>query len=135
MRINERIRFNRSGKIILTTLLGLIFIVSNTFAQTGEQKNKASHISFADVPLKAAIKMLGKQIKMNIVFDDSFRDQPKYELELEAVTVASALKIIFIQNKLSARLLEDNTIFVYFDNPTNQARFGGYPEWSAKPPK
>jgi type II secretory pathway component GspD/PulD (secretin) len=128
MRTRERFRLN----IFLATMLGLMLVVNTATAQTIEQKNKMSRVAFADVSLKSAIKTLTKQLKLNVVFDDSFRDQPRYELELDDVTLESALKIIFVQAHLSAKLLEENTIFVFFDNDANQARFAAYPKWSEK---
>lgn len=135
MRNHERSRLNRRGGIILSTMLGLMLVVNTTQAQTSEQKKNLTRIAFADVSLKTALKMLAKQLRLNIVFDDSFRDMPRYELELEDVTLESALKIIFVQTHLSAKLLEENTLFVFFDNEQNQSRFSAYPKWSEKPSK
>lgn len=123
---------NRRGGIVLSAMLGLMLVVNTTQAQTSEQKKNITRIAFADVSLKTALKTLAKQLKLNIVFDDSFRDMPRYELELEDVTLESALKIIFVQAHLSAKLLEENTLFVFYDNETNQKKFAAYPEWTDK---
>ncbi len=127
MRNRERSCLN----IFLATALGLLFVVNSGQGQTTE-KNKVSRVLFADVELKTVIKSLAKQLKLNIVFDDSFRNQPRYEIELEDVTLEGALRIIFLQNHLSAKLLEENTLFVFFDNEANQQRFAAHPKWSEK---
>ncbi len=128
MRNRERSRLNRGLNILLTTVLGLVFVVSTATTQT----NKTTHVVFSDVTLKTAIRMLAKQLKLNVVFDDSFRDLPKYELELDDVTLESAMNIIFLHNKLAARYIEENTIIVTLDTEMAQSRLSAYSKWTAK---
>ena len=132
MRNRESSRLNRGSKIILATMLGVMFVVSSGWAQTSEQKKNTSRIEFTDVPLKMVIKNLAKQLKLNVVFDDSFRDIAKYNLELEDVTLESAMNIILVQNKLSARMIEEHTLFISFDQEAIQSRLAAYPKWSEK---
>ena len=131
MRNRERSRLN----IFLATVFGLLLVISSGWAQTSEQKKNASHIEFTDMPLKMVIKNLAKQLKFNVVFDDSFRDIPKYSLELEDVTLESAMNIILVQNKLSARMIEEHTLFISLDQEAIQSRLAAYPKWSDKTAK
>ncbi len=103
------------------------------FAQTPKPKSSPPPvISYQDVSLKTVIKNLATQLKLNVVFDETFRDEPKYELELTDVTVEAALKIVLIQKRMMARIIEDRTIIIFYDNPTNRARFEEFPAWPAK---
>jgi type II secretory pathway component GspD/PulD (secretin) len=131
MRNHERSRLN----IFLATVFGLLFVVSSGWAQTSEQKNNTAHVGFTDVPLKEVIKNLAKQLKINLVFDESFRDIPKYNLELEGVSLESALKIVFVQNHLTARVIEANTIIVFYNNESNRTLFASYSRWPEKTEK
>lgn len=128
MRNREYSRLNRGAKILLATVLGLMLVVSTATAQT----NKTTHVAFSDVSIRTAIKMLAKQLKLNVVFDDSFRDYPKYELDLEDVTIETAMTIILLQNRLAARVIEENTLFITLDTEMAQSRLTAYPRWSAK---
>ena len=86
-------------------------------------KDVASTVTYKDIPLKETIKNLARQLDLNVIFDDSFRDQPKYTLELRNTSLARALDFVLIQNKLVFEQLDRRTLLIYFDNPTNRQRF------------
>ena len=119
-------------RVFLFTLLSALFC-SLAIAQPAKPKsNQATVVDFKDVPLKAVIKNLAAQLKLNVVFDESFRDEPKYELELTDVTLEAALKIVLIQKRMMAKLIEDKTLIIFLDHPNNRARFEEYPTWPVK---
>lgn len=124
----------RGARVFLLSVLTLFCLSSVSFAQPAKPKsnNPASVIDFKDVSLKMVIKNLATQLKLNVVFDESFRDQPKYDLELNDVTLESALKIVLIHKHLMARVIEGKTIIIFYDNPANRVRFEKYPAWPVK---
>jgi hypothetical protein len=128
----ERSLLKCMSKIALATVLGFVLLISAASAQTTEHDTNKTHVSLTDISIRTAIKMLAKQLKLNVVFDDSFRDYPKYELELEDVTIETAMTIILLQNRLAARVIEENTLFITLDTETAQSRLTAYPRWSAK---
>jgi type II secretory pathway component GspD/PulD (secretin) len=87
---------------------------------------------FKDADVKETVKALGKSLKVNVVFDESVRIPHKLDLELNDVTAETALKVIFIQQKLRAFLIDGNTVYVHADNPQIKERFGIYPAWTPK---
>lgn len=91
--------------------------------QRSRSKDLASTITYKDTPLKQVIQNIAKQLNLNVIFDETFRDEPKYQLELQNTTLARALDFIFIQKKLTFEQLDRRTILIYFDNPTNRQRF------------
>ena len=126
----------RETRIVLLLILALLFVSGIGGAQTTEPKSnqdKVARIDYKEVPLKMVIKNLASQLKLNVVFDETFRDHPKYDLELNDVTLEAALKIIFVQQRLAARLIEEKTIIVFFNNETNQMRYQEHPVWPVKP--
>lgn len=126
-------KYFRGQRFALIFLLALLGISGTGLAQTSKPKiNQATVIDFKDISLKMVIKNLASQLKMNVVFDETFREEPKYELELNDVTVEAALKIVLIQKRLMAKVIEDKTIIIFLDNPNNRARFEEYPTWSVK---
>jgi general secretion pathway protein D len=79
-------------------------------------------INFKDSKFKTIVTNLGKQLGLNVVFDESVKDQP-ISIDLTDVTVAKALDIIFKTYKYSFEQVDRRTILVYQDNPTNRPRF------------
>jgi hypothetical protein len=86
--------------------------------ESSEIKQGATQdIILKEVEAKDAIKALGKSLKYNVVFDESVRIPAKLDLELKDVTVGTALKVIFLQHKLRAFLIDGNTVYIHSDNP------------------
>lgn len=75
------------------------------------------NVAFKDASVKAALATMGKQLKLNVVFDDSVREN-RINIELSDVTLKAAMKIIFVQQHLKACLIEDKTILIFPDNET-----------------
>jgi general secretion pathway protein D len=72
--------------------------------------------------LKLVIENLARQLDLNIIFDESFKDVAKYSLSLNDVTLAKALDMVLLQNKLIFEQVDRRTILVYADNPQNRLR-------------
>jgi general secretion pathway protein D len=82
----------------------------------------ATNVKFAGTQLKSAIKSLTEPLKLNVVFDDSIRNDP-VTIEMNDVTVARALDIVLMQKKLAFEQVDRRTIFIYPDNVNNRPRF------------
>jgi general secretion pathway protein D len=74
---------------------------------------------------KTVVSSLGKQLGLNVVYDDSVKDTQQINdpIDLESVTMAKALDIILRTYKFSFELVDRRTILVYADNGTNRPRF------------
>lgn len=72
--------------------------------------------------LKLVINNLARQLGLNVVFDESFRDVNKFSLSLTDVTPARALDILLLQTKNIFEQVDRRTIMVYADNPANRQR-------------
>src|SRR5262245_4437366 len=109
----------------------------NYNAKTGVIRNTSNEIQLAPKPrtktgetarvqfntsFKSAVSTLGKQLGLNVVFDDSVKDD-KVNVEMDDVTPAKALDIILLQKKHAFEQVDRRTIFVYPDNGTNRPRF------------
>src|SRR5262245_57895159 len=82
----------------------------------------ATNVKFTGTALKSAIKSLTEPLKLNVVFDDSIRNDP-VTIEMNDVTVAKALDIVLMQKKLAFEEVDRRTIFIYPDNVNNRPRF------------
>jgi general secretion pathway protein D len=72
--------------------------------------------------LKLVILNLARQLNLNVIFDESFKDTNKFSLSLNDVTLSKALDLTLLQNKLIFEQADRRTIIIYADNPTNRQR-------------
>jgi type II secretory pathway component GspD/PulD (secretin) len=125
----------QSLKTLAPSLFLMLCCSIGAFAQAPsaarQSAQAAKAVSFKDAALKATISDVGNQLSLNVVFDDSVRDD-KLNLELKDVTAKQVMKIILIWKKLQARTIEENTIIVFPDNDTNRKIYAGYETWPAK---
>ncbi len=84
------------------------------------QEEARQDIIFRD-DLKAVIAQLGRQLGLNILFDQSVPER-RISVELRNVTKAQALDAILLSNGLFFQPLSDNTIIVAVDQPANRNR-------------
>jgi general secretion pathway protein D len=72
--------------------------------------------------LKLVIANLASQLNLNVIFDESFKDTNKFSFTLTDVTLAKALDLLLLQNKLIFVQVDRRTIMIYSDNPANRQR-------------
>lgn len=80
-------------------------------------------ISFREASLRQVVEGMADQLGLNVMFDESFRDDTKFQVRLRDVTMARALDQILIQTKHLFEQLDRRTILVYQDTPQNRQRF------------
>ncbi len=91
--------------------------------QTQPRSDVLQRIEFNEgASLKLVILNLARQLNLNVVFDESFKDINKFSLSLGDVTTAKALDILLLQTKHIFEQLDRRTIMIYADNPANRLR-------------
>jgi general secretion pathway protein D len=114
-----------SEQVKYNTKTGAVTPVSNEIQLANKPRARgdvATNVKFAGTQLKSAIKSLTEPLKLNVVFDDSIRNDP-VTIEMNDVTVARALDIVLMQKKLAFEQVDRRTIFIYPDNVNNRPRF------------
>jgi len=114
-----------SEQISYNTKTGVIKPVGNEIQLANKPRSRgdvATNVKFAGTPFKQAIKTLSETLKLNVVFDDSIRNDP-VTIEMNEVTVARALDIVLMQKKCAFEQVDRRTIFIYPDNVNNRPRF------------
>jgi type II secretory pathway component HofQ len=96
--------------------------------QSKDEDAPIKRIAFKDVYLRSVLATFGKQLRINIVYDEAVKDT-RLSIELEDVTMKTAVKAILVQQNLQARLIEDGTIIVFHDTEANRKRYGQYKAW------
>ena len=72
--------------------------------------------------LKLVITNLARQLGLNVLFDDSFKDITRFSFSLSDVTLPRALDMLLLQTKNIFEQLDRRTIMIYTDNPANRLR-------------
>ena len=119
-------------KTVLSFLFVLICLPVAGLAQSAEQNkeedNTMQNIAFKDASLKAALATLGKQLKLDVVFDDNIKNT-RLSIEFQDVRIRAAMECILFQQHLQARLMEDKTIIIYSDNEASRERYAKFTSW------
>ena len=121
----------------LTPALFLLLCCSiSAFAQSPSESQESGQkerktITFQNILAKAAISVVGKQMGIDVVFDETVKED-RLTIELTDVTLEQALKIILEEKKLQARIIEEKTIIVFPDNEAKRKKYEQYELWPAK---
>ena len=100
-------------------------VVSPASNKNGAANKAASEqtVYFNNANLRQVIEMLAHNMGLNVLFDESFRDEQKFRLNLENISLPKALDQILLQTKHTFERTERRTILIYQDNPQNRQRF------------
>ncbi|MGH9835868.1 MAG: hypothetical protein ACRD9Y_22845 [Blastocatellia bacterium] len=91
--------------------------------QTQPRSDVLQRIEFNEgASLKLVILNLARQLNLNVVFDESFKDINKFSLSLGEVTTAKAMDILLLQTKHIFEQVDRRTIMIYADNQANRLR-------------
>src|SRR5581483_2882940 len=95
---------------------------------TGEQRRAkdgemAQMVEFKEgASLRMVISSLARQLNLDVVFDDSFKDTTKFSLSLHNTTLAGALDVLLLQTHHVFEQVNRRTIMIFPDNPINRQR-------------
>jgi len=126
----------QSLKNLAPALFLLLCCSISAFAQTPSETKESGQkvrrsITFQNILAKAAISVVGKQMDLNVLFDETVRED-RLSIELTDVTLEQALKIILEEKKLQARIMEEKTIIVFPDNEAKRKKYEQYEPWPVK---
>src|SRR5262249_12251858 len=99
--------------------------VSNTIQTPSRapQGDTLQKIEFNEgASLKLVITNLARQLGLNVLFDDSFKDISRFSFSLSDVTLPRALDMLLLQTKNIFEQLDRRTIMIYADNQQNRSR-------------
>jgi Secretin and TonB N terminus short domain len=77
----------------------------------------APKIHFDNAKFKTVVEVLGKQLGLRVVFDESVRNTQTVSIELVDVTIAKALDTILKTYRYSFEQVDDRTIRIHQENP------------------
>jgi general secretion pathway protein D len=80
-------------------------------------------ISFREASLRLAIEQMADFLDLNVLFDESFKDDRNFRIKLRNLTMARALDMVLLQTKHTFEQIDRRTILIYGDNPVNRQRF------------
>ena len=85
-------------------------------------KDINQQIYFNNANLRQVIEMMANNMGLNVMFDDSFRDEQKFQLKLKDISMARALDQVLIQTKHTFEQTDRRTIMIYQDTLQNRQR-------------
>src|SRR5205085_3246338 len=89
------------------TRTGNLKPISNRVEVKTQPRNRDQQVDFkVDDDLKSVIKNLARTLDLNVLFDESVRAQNKVNMELHGGTVAKALDLVLLQNKMTFQQVE-----------------------------
>lgn len=116
-------------------LTALVCIATIGFAQSpqseSENRGRIKNVHFVNANQKSVIKTLASQLGIDARFDDSVKGS-KVNIDLNDLTMEAALRIVLIQQRLEARLLEEKTIIVFSDDEVSREKYKEDKPWPAK---
>nr|WP_294867507.1 secretin N-terminal domain-containing protein [uncultured Pseudogulbenkiania sp.] len=77
-------------------------------------------LEFRDAALKAVFEVISRTSGINFVFDKDVRPDLKATIFVRNSTIEDAIQLLLVTNQLDRRVLNDNTIMVYPNNPAKQ---------------
>lgn len=95
---------------------------SASYKAATDPKNNQS-LYFNNASLRQVLEVTANNLGLNVMFDESFRDEPKFRLKLENVSPGRALDQILLQTKHTFERTDHRTILIYQDTPQNRQRF------------
>ncbi|MGH9846659.1 MAG: STN domain-containing protein [Blastocatellia bacterium] len=107
-------------------------VMAQTSERTFDPKASLQNVSFKDAEFKIVTQALAEKLKLNLVFDDGVKLGDKVNVELRDVTAEQAMKIILIQKRYQARVIEKNTIIIFPDNEATRKRYEEFKLWPEK---
>ncbi len=79
-------------------------------------------VNFQATDLRQVIEFMAEKLELNVLFDESFKNDPNFRFKLSNVTMARALDLALAQTRHTFEQVERRTILIYADNPTNRQR-------------
>jgi len=74
-------------------------------------------------PLKSIFEALGKQARINVLFDDQFRDIPNFTFNLADVTFEEALSHLCLSSRNFYAVIDEKTVMIAPDNPQKRVQY------------
>jgi general secretion pathway protein D len=79
-------------------------------------------VNFRDTDLRQVIEFMVEKLELNVLFDESFKNDTNFRFKLNNVTMARALDLVLLQTHHTFEQVERRTILIYGDNATNRQR-------------
>ena len=70
-------------------------------------------LQFADASLRSIFEALSKSTGLNVLFDKDVRQDARVTILVRDVTLADAVDLIMLQNRLHKRVINGNTLMIY----------------------
>jgi general secretion pathway protein D len=123
-RMLEQQKIQAEGSQQLKHKNGNVRLTSSEIQLASKPRNRdgLANIAFKQTKFKNVVINLTRPLGLNVVFDETVKDFP-IDVDLQEVSMATALDIILKTYKYSFEQVDRRTILIYLDNPSNRPKF------------
>ncbi|MGQ0651767.1 MAG: secretin N-terminal domain-containing protein [Betaproteobacteria bacterium] len=90
--------------------------------QLGEALKKPITMEFRDAPLRTVFELISRHTGLNFVFDKDVPADARATVFVRNSSIDEVIRLVLVTNQLERRVLNDNTLLIYPNNPQkNQA--------------
>ncbi len=91
-------------------------------SSSGRSGDLLQTVNFQATDLRQVIEFMAEKLELNVLFDESFKNDSNFRFKLNNVTMARALDLVLLQTHHTFEQVERRTILIYGDNATNRQR-------------
>ncbi|MFN7931355.1 MAG: AMIN domain-containing protein [Blastocatellia bacterium] len=92
-------------------------------APSGKSRDLLHTIQFGAANLRQVIEVMAEYLELNVLFDETFRNDTNFRVKLNNVTMARALDLVLLQSHHIFEQVDRRTILIYSDNANNRQRY------------
>jgi len=94
-----------------------------TGPQLGGALQKKVTLEFRDAPLRSVFEIISKHTGLNFVFDRDLQPDLKATVFVRDTAIEEVMRLILVTNQLERKVLNDNTVLIYPNNPAKQVAY------------
>jgi general secretion pathway protein D len=91
--------------------------------QLGGALQKKVTLEFRDAPLRQVFEIISKHTGLNFVFDRDLQSDLKATVFVRDTAIEEVMRLILVTNQLERKVLNDNTVLIYPNNPAKQVAY------------
>lgn len=102
-RIEEKMAQSQTGSVQLVSSIG-----------------KPITLEFRDASLQSAFEVISRTAGINFIFDKDVKPDMRTSLYVKNILIEDAIQLLLVSNQLEKKVLNENTILIYPNNPAKQ---------------
>jgi general secretion pathway protein D len=77
-------------------------------------------LEFRDASLQSVFEVISRTVGINFIFDKDVKSDLKTSLFVKNILIEDAIQLLLVSNQLEKKILNENTVLIYPNNPAKQ---------------